>query len=107
MAFKTRMSDDIVVQTVLACIPDPRTFARMRDIDRNGIDESMTYPEFFQWNDACVKELPYEEVVWLIGLSRRILKRKIFLIDTKISIPFEANWIFFDMNKNLCIFNKR
>ena len=75
----------------------------------NGCDDldDMSYEEFIQMNVDHIKTLSPEDYAWTLELCNRISKRSIQLMDEESCANFEADSIYFDKNKRLCIVNPR
>lgn len=88
---------------------DEYTFERMKNMDED-LDthySDYTYPEFVAWNMTCAAALPEDELNWLVVLCRKIRRDSVRIMDAESCIAFSAAGIYFDPEKNLCIWNDR
>lgn len=94
-------------QFILSFLVAECEFERMKDMECRGIDDSMTYAEFHQWNTLCLSEQAPDYDPWLLRLCERMKDNQICLMDLESCCIFEASGFFFDKNKRLCIINPR
>ena len=82
------------------------TYQRMVD---NGHDDfnDMSYEDFRQMNLDHINRLSPQDYAWTRELCNRISKGDIQLMDEESCANFEADSIYFDKNKRLCIVNPR
>ena len=82
-------------------------YERMDDHECKGIDLSMSYNEFFLYNKSCLEELSYDDVAWVWGMCERLNNKKIGMMDMECCGIWEADTIYYDLNKNLVIVHPR
>jgi len=101
------MSTNNSLQSIMAYIIASHSYDRMQARDCVGVDDSFTYAAFLEWNRRCIRELPEDEVTWLMGLCSHISNNKISIMGLESCTVYEACAIYFDQNKRLCIVNTR
>ena len=82
-------------------------YARMQSQDYSGVDDSMPYAAFLNWNLKCINELTNDERDWLYQLTQMIKNDKLNMLDLESCVSFGASNIYFDLNKKLCIVHPR
>ena len=81
------------------------TYQRM--IDNDHYLDGMSYEDFYQMNLSHINRLSPEDYAWTLELCKRISKGGIQLMDEETCANFEAIYIYFDINKRLCLVNPR
>lgn len=76
-------------------------YARLQSLDCEGIDDSMTYQNFVEWNMQCYTSLSSEDKNFVLLLCDKISMLR--LVDIHSATSFSSHAIYFDSNKNLCI----
>lgn len=102
-----RMDKNILILRIMTHIVEACYYERMVGESCRGIDLSMSYDDFFLYNKACLEELSYEDLNWVWGLCKRLNRRQIGMMDMEDCGIWEADAIFYDLNKNLCIVHPR
>jgi len=95
---------------VKKCLLDEYVFERMKDMSEDSGDNlysGYTYLEFIAWNMSCAAALSQDELNWLVILCKKIINSRISIMDAESCVPMEAAGIYFDPEKNLCIYNDR
>jgi hypothetical protein len=96
-----------VIQNIVKYIVDSGSYARMQAQDCKGIDDSMAYATFLNWNIKCLNELPDKELDWLTVLCDRLKQGSLNLMDLESCAVFTAHQIYFNMDKEFCLVNPR
>ena len=97
---------DVIKKSLL----DEYVFERMLAFDADNGDNlysGYTYPEFIAWNMSCAAALSDDELKWLVVLCQKISRDHINIMDAESCAAFTAAGIYFDPEKNLCIYNDR
>ena len=82
-------------------------YARMQSQDYSGVDDSMQYASFLDWNLKCINALTDDERKWLYQLTQLIRGNNINMLDLEPCVAWSASNIYYDMNKKLCIVHPR
>ena len=82
-------------------------YERMLGQECKAIDEGETYHDFLAWNKSCLEELSHDDVMWTWGLCRRLNNNNIGTMDMEDCGIWEADAIFYDLNKKLVIVHPR
>ena len=98
------MSMDLIT-TIMTFVVDSESYARMQSQDCNGVDDSMQYAAFLDWNLNCLNELDSDELDMVFKLTQMISAKKLNLMDLEPCVAFPATRIYYDINKKLCIVN--
>ena len=101
------MTTNNPIQMIMSLIVDSHSYDRMQSSDCTGVDDTLSYAAFLEWNNKCIRELSDEDLNWLVGLTNYINKDKIRLMDLESCALFSACAIYFDQKKRLCIVNPR
>ena len=89
---------------------DEYTFDRMKEIDEENHDNQYseyTYPEFLAWNMSCAAALSEDELKCVVTLCGMISSDRISIMDSESCTAFDAEGIYFNPEKRLCIWNAR
>jgi len=96
-----------VTNTIMSFVVDAHSYARMQSQDYSGVDDSMQYAAFLDWNLKCINALSEEERNWVLTLTQMITKHKINMLDLEPCVSWSASNIYYDMDKKLCIVHPR
>jgi hypothetical protein len=91
----------------MSFVVDAHSYARMQSQDYSGVDDSMQYAAFLDWNLKCINALSEEERNWVLTLTQMITKHKINMLDLEPCVSWSASNIYYDMDKKLCIVHPR
>lgn len=104
-------SIDIKMDVIKNSLLDEYVFERMKDFDEENGNENRycdyTYPEFIAWNMSCAAALSEDELNWLVTLCKKIRNDRIRIMDAESCSAFSAAGIYFNPEKQLCIYNDR
>lgn len=98
------------MDVIKKCLLDEYVFDRMKDMSEDSGDNlysDYTYPEFIAWNMSCAAALSEDELNWLVTLCKKIRNDGIRIMDAESCVSMEAAGIYFNPEKQLCIYNDR
>ena len=91
----------------MSFVVDAHSYARMQSQDYSGVDDSMQYAVFLDWNFKCINSLTEDERNWVLKLTQMIKGEKLNMLDLESCVSFNASKIYYDVNKKLCIVHPR
>jgi len=97
----------ILILRIMSHIVPECYYERMIGEECRGIDIAENYREFLAWNKSCLEELSLEDTKWVWGLCDRMNKNYIGMMDMECCGIWEADTIFYDLNKRLVIVHPR
>jgi len=97
----------VLILRIMSHIVPDCYYERMLGEDCKAIDEGETYHDFLSWNKSCLEELSDDDIKWVWGLCQRLNNKKIGTMDMEDCGIWEADSIFYDLNKNLVIVHPR
>jgi hypothetical protein len=95
------------MEVIRDTIIDKDSFERIRDLRGESRFGFSSYEEFMAWNERCINEMSGDDFVWINGLSRRMRRNAIGLMDLEPCVIFNAFRFFFARNKDIVIVNDR
>jgi hypothetical protein len=98
---------NVLILSIMTHVVPEYYYERMLGEECRGIDKSESYHDFLAWNKYCLEELSFEDVSWVWGLCQRINYNKIGMMDMEDCGIWEADAIFYDINKKLIIVHPR
>jgi len=90
-----RVSTDSLKRSSESFIIGEDTFERL--------DYDMTYAKFHDWNLKCMSKMSDDDRAWVQGLTSRIGKGNINIVDKETGCEMSVYTIYFDKKKNICI----
>lgn len=98
---------DVLLLRIMTHVVPDCYYERMLGQECKGIEWAETYSDFLEWNKSCLEELSLEDVKWVWGLCQRLNNNKIGMMDMECCGVWEADAIYYDLNKNLVIVHPR
>lgn len=96
-----------ITNIIMSFVVDARSYARMQSQDCSGVDDSVQYAAFLDWNLKCINALTDDERNWVLKLTQMIKGDKLNMLDLESCASFNASNIYYDINKKLCIVHPR
>jgi hypothetical protein len=96
-----------ITQTIMSFVVDAHSYARMQSQDCNGIDDSMQYAAFLNWNLSCINALTDDERNSVLNITNMIKANMLNMLDLESCVSWPASNIYYDNNKKLCIVHER
>ena len=90
------------VENILSYLIDAESYKHQQK-HNDYVDASMSYSEFVQWNMNCLYYLSSEELLCVQGICELIKMRKIKTVGMQYCSENQANGIYYNINKCLCI----
>jgi hypothetical protein len=87
--------------------PRDDDYERMIDQESSSIDASLSYQEFYRYQQETVSSLSAEDCLRVKGLLELIKAKRINNMDMESCASMESSMLFFDKNKELVIANDR
>jgi hypothetical protein len=88
-------------------IPSKLDYGRMIAEECSGIDETLSYNEFLDWNISCIMEYSDEDFNFLVKLCSKIGCNQICQMDMESCVVWDSSGVFFNKEKNIVIYHPR
>ena len=103
-----KMEDkSVLILRIMTHVVEECYYERMLGEECKGVEEAETYNDFFAWNKSCLEELSHDDVKWVWGLCQRLNIKTIGMMDMEDCGIWNADSIYYDLNKNLVIVHPR
>ena len=95
------------MQAIRSQIIDEHVFKRIRDYGYGDGFPFKTYKEFMEWQEKCLAEMSGDDCTWIRGLCSRVSNGKVRLMDEDTCVDYQADMIYFDVDRKVVIMNSR
>ena len=100
------LSDNVMIHSIMAYVVDSKTYAWMQANDCAGVDDSIRYSDFLNWNTKCISAASHEDRTWILSLCLRFRDNKIHVTDLKACRMAQRRVaIYYDTSGRLTIVN--